>query len=469
MSTAQTHELVRASKTFVPELEKLNKIISKVRDDQIALLQSTVKSTFASIKPISDDAKDDRKAITIADMVHSEEGAALRSKLLELIAAKLDLEMTFMMAVEAVFMSENKTHKLLSDDPTILSRIKNSLLGLEHGRYDVIMERLSKISLLPSLEKPKIFVLTFRGDIMASQVTRLREEITALEAIANKERGDRVVIRLHSGGGTVTGYGLAANELLRIKDLGLPLDICVDEVAASGGYMMAAVADRIISSPFAVVGSVGVVSSMPNFSERLQREGVSFEEVTAGKYKRTLTPYKKANEEDRRKVKEDVEVILRQFKSFIKTNRPKLDVDKIATGETWQGEEALKIGLVDELATGEKYISQLRDQMNGEVLLLAVKRVQPGFGQAFEDDQHADAAMYGGGVTGMIQAWAAKVLIGALRLVMRENGNGMMGSYDMDDNSDVESWQRSQPRMQSSGVEDKYMLTRLGDGYEPRL
>lgn len=465
------NELVNVSKMFVPQLEKLNKLISQVRDDQIALLQFSVKSTFANIKPVTEDIKDDgRKEFTIDNMIKSEKGAALRSKLLDLLAAKLDLEMTFMMAVEAVFMAETRTHKILHDDPTILSRIKNALLGLESGKYEAVMERLSKMSMLPALEKPKIFVLTFRGDMMASQVVRLREEITAIEVIANKERGDRVVVQLHSGGGTVTGYGLAANELHRIKDMGLPLDICVDEVAASGGYMMAAVGDRIISAPFAIVGSIGVVATIPNFSERLHREGVNVEDVTAGKYKRTLTPYKKPNEEDRRKMKDDVEMILRQFKSFLKAVRPALDVDKVATGETWQGEEALKLGLVDKLMTGEKFISQLRDEINAEVLLLAVKRVQPGIGNAFEDDLHTDAQSFGGSMTGMIQAWVARFLIGTLRLVMQETGSGMMGYGGiMNDDSDVEEWQRGQPRMQSYGVENKYIMARVGFSSEPRL
>jgi signal peptide peptidase SppA len=479
-SAAQADELIRASKVFTTALDKMNAELNKLRDKQIALLKTSVKKSFDSkkvvMKPSTDekigdkqaqDAKDEAPKVvneyTLDNMVESEEGVELRNKILELLSKKLQLEMAFMMTVEAVLMSEDKTHNILHEDPTVLARIKNALLGLETGKYEAIMERLSKISLLPAVEKPKIFVLTFRGDVMASQLFRLREEITALEAIAKKERGDRVVIKLHSGGGTVTGYGLAANELKRIKDLGLPLDICVDEVAASGGYMMASVADRIIAAPFAVVGSVGVIATIPNFAERLQREGVAVEDITAGKYKRTLTPYKKTNEEDRRKMKEDVEVILRHFKSFLKSNRPKLDVDKVATGETWSGEDAVKLGLVDQLRTSEKHVLQLRDELNADVLFMSVRRVKPAFSDALEDDQHSDA---NAGWTGMMQAWVAKILIGALRMVVRENTSDLMGYGVRDD--EEERWLHDRPRIQSPYVDRNYMLGRVVDTYERR-
>ncbi len=167
---------------------------------------------------------------------------------------------------------------------------------------------------------------------MASQVEKLREEITGVLANCDSARGDRVVLNLHSGGGSVTGYGLASSQLNRLKAAGIPLTICVDEVAASGGYMMAAVADKIVASPFAILGSVGVISTVPNFSSRLAREGIEVEDVTAGKYKRTLTPYKKATNEDRAKMKSDIEDVFVLFRDFLKRQRPTLDVDKIATG-----------------------------------------------------------------------------------------------------------------------------------------
>merc|ERR1719223_1350308 len=156
-------------------------------------------------------------------------------------------------------------------------------------------------------DRKHVFVLNFFGDVQASQAAGLREEVTAILRQAKKERGDEVVLRLNTGGGTVTGYGLAAAQLKRIKDADLKLTICVEQVAASGGYMMACVADEIVASPFAVLGSIGVISEQPNVYERLQREGIEFQTVTAGKFKRTLTPTKKVTEEDLEKSKKDIE------------------------------------------------------------------------------------------------------------------------------------------------------------------
>jgi len=150
-------------------------------------------------------------------------------------------------------------------------------------------------------------------------------------------RGDEVVLRLNSAGGTVTGYALAAAQLIRIKDAGLNLTICVEQVAASGGYMMACVANRLVASPMAVLGSIGVVLNMPNAHERLEREGMEFISVTGGIHKQTLSPFKKPTEEDKTKAKEDIEMVYSQFNSFVKEQRPAVDVEKYGTGESWFG------------------------------------------------------------------------------------------------------------------------------------
>lgn len=206
------------------------------------------------------------------------------------------------------------------------------------------------------------FVLEFFGDIQASQVQQLRQEVTAIVQHAKAERGDRVVLILNTGGGTVTGYGLAAAQLQRIKAAGLHLTICVEQVAASGGYMMACIADRLVAAPFAVLGSIGVITDIPNVYDRLQKEGIEFQTVTAGKFKRTLTPTKKVTEEDKKKTKEDIEAIFLLFRNFVRDNRPQLDIDLVATGETWFGKDALERKLVDDLASSDDVLLELRKQ-----------------------------------------------------------------------------------------------------------
>jgi signal peptide peptidase SppA len=198
---------------------------------------------------------------------------------------------------------------------------------------------------------PQTYVLRFFGDVQASQVENLRQEITAVLQQADKERGDEVVLVLDTGGGTVVGYGLAQAQLLRLKSAGLKLTVVVEQVAASGGYLMACTADEILASPYALIGSIGVLGEIPNFYERAKQEGVTFSTITAGKYKRTLTPFKKLDPEDVKKVTQEIEEIFDIFKGTVSENRPGLDIEKVATGEVWLGRDALALGLVDGLTT----------------------------------------------------------------------------------------------------------------------
>jgi len=204
--------------------------------------------------------------------------------------------------------------------------------------------------------RPRVFVLDFDGDIRASEVASLREEITALLMVAGKS--DQVFIRLESGGGLVHGYGLAASQLKRITDNGIRLVVAVDKVAASGGYMMACVANQILAAPFAVLGSIGVLAQIPNFHRFLKKHEIDFEQIAAGKYKRTLSLFGENREEDREKLREELEDAHTLFKEFVKSNRPQVDIEQIATGEHWYGKQALDLGLVDKLQTSDAYLGE---------------------------------------------------------------------------------------------------------------
>lgn len=208
-----------------------------------------------------------------------------------------------------------------------------------------------------STDKARLFVINFHGSVDAHEVANLREEITAILLAA--EDNDEVLVNLESGGGVVHGYGLAASQLQRIKAKGLKLTICVDKVAASGGYMMACVADRLICANFAIIGSIGVIAQMPNFNKLLKKNDIDFEQHTAGDYKRTLTVFGKNNDEGRAKFKAELEEVHVMFKDFVNTNRPSLDIEKVATGEYWFGLQAKELGLVDELATSDDIILEL--------------------------------------------------------------------------------------------------------------
>ena len=200
--------------------------------------------------------------------------------------------------------------------------------------------------------------MDFKGDIQASSVEHLREEITMILSTAKAGR-DRVILRLESPGGLVHGYGLAAAQLARLRDAGFNLTICVDKVAASGGYMMACLAHEIIAAPFAVVGSIGVVAQMPNFHKLLKQHNIDFDVYTAGEYKRTVTVFGENTDEDRAKFESELQQTHALFKHFVEKYRPKLNVSEVATGEHWYGEDALKLNLVDKLETSDAYLLSL--------------------------------------------------------------------------------------------------------------
>jgi serine protease SohB len=203
-------------------------------------------------------------------------------------------------------------------------------------------------------DKKRVFVLDFEGDVQASAVKAMREEISAVLTVATPR--DEVMLRLESAGGLVYSYGLAASQLQRIRDAQIPLTISVDKVAASGGYMMACVGDKVIAAPFALLGSIGVIAQLPNLHRLLKKHNVDFEQLYAGEYKRTLSLFGENTDKGRAKMREELEDTHQLFKDFIEGQRPKLDVDRVATGETWLGTRALELGLVDELRTSDDYL-----------------------------------------------------------------------------------------------------------------
>ena len=204
--------------------------------------------------------------------------------------------------------------------------------------------------------KQRVYVLDFDGDIKASATENMRNEITALLTLATPK--DEVVLRLESGGGMVHSYGLASSQLARIRQAGIPLTICIDKVAASGGYMMACIGNRIISAPFAVLGSIGVVAQLPNVNRLLKKHDIDFEVLTAGEYKRTLTVFGENTEKGREKFQEDLDITHELFKNFVASYRPQLQIDEVATGEVWLGLAAKDKQLVDELKTSDEYLSE---------------------------------------------------------------------------------------------------------------
>ena len=240
-----------------------------------------------------------------------------------------------------------------------------------------LVQQLAKEAKIRKKNDQKIYVLDFKGDVQASAVDTIREEITLILATA-KAGHDRVVVRLESPGGMVHGYGLAAAQLVRLRDAGFNVTICVDKVAASGGYMMACIANEIITAPFAVVGSIGVVAQVPNFNRLLKQHNVDFELYTAGEYKRTVTMFGENTPEGKAKFEEELQQTHSLFKHFVEKYRPQLDIPKVATGEHWYGEDALALNLVDKLQTSDEYLLSLLPKHDVYVINT---RKRPTFGE----------------------------------------------------------------------------------------
>lgn len=234
------------------------------------------------------------------------------------------------------------------------------------------IKKAAKEGKLDHKREPHLFVLDFNGSIDAKEVKSLREEITAILAVAGE--GDEVLLRLESGGGMVHGYGLASSQLDRIKAAGLPLTIAVDKVAASGGYMMACIGNRILSAPFAALGSIGVVAQLPNIHRLLKKNNIDVEILTAGDYKRTLTVLGENTEPARQKFLEELQTTHDLFKGFVGRFRPQLNMDEVATGEVWLGTEALRLDLVDDLQTSDAYLSERAKQADVYLLEFIQKK-----------------------------------------------------------------------------------------------
>lgn len=239
----------------------------------------------------------------------------------------------------------------------------------------------------------QVCVIAFDGDAGASRVQQLQMEVTAI--LLMDERPSEVIVLIRSPGGTVPGYGLAAAQLMRLRDHGLQVVACVDEVAASGGYLMACCAHKVICAPFAAIGSIGVISGVPNAADRLEREGIEVIETTAGKWKRTVTPFKTPSEEDLAKQKADIQVVYNQFASFVKERRPAVDLDVVATGEVWFGAAAMARGLVDEVSTSAEYLLQRTRTPGCEVLAMDYSSKPTGLPALFQ------ASLQGVGAAGM--------------------------------------------------------------------
>ena len=268
-------------------------------------------------------------------------------------------------------------------EPEVLKAEMKAEKKAEKAKAKAAKKKRGKADSGADENRKRLYVLDFDGDIKASATDNLREEISAV--LTQVKPGDEMLVRVESPGGMVHGYGLASSQLRRIRDAEVPLTIAVDKVAASGGYMMACVASRIVAAPFAVIGSIGVMAQLPNFHRLLKKNDIDFELFTAGEYKRTVTMFGENTDKGREKFSEELEDTHELFKQFVTANRPEVDIAKVATGEIWYGQKALEMGLVDELQTSDALVQgYLADWDVFEVKFVHKKNWQEKLGLAAE-------------------------------------------------------------------------------------
>ena len=280
-----------------------------------------------------------------------------------------DLKDTMLIATTDELLQKAEEKKLIKAKKKLLSEQKKTAKNVSESDIK---------------KRSKVYVLNFDGNISASAVGHLREEITAV--LTQATPNDEVLLKLESAGGMVHSYGLASSQLDRLRKKNVPLTVCVDKVAASGGYMMACVADKILAAPFAIIGSIGVVAQMPNFNKVLKKHDVEFELLTAGEHKRTLTMFGENTEKGREKFIEELEETHQLFKDYVSTRRPQIDIDKIATGEIWYGSRAKDIKLIDDVQTSDEYlVSRIEDADVFEVAYVFKKKLHQRLGIAAEE------------------------------------------------------------------------------------
>ena len=284
------------------------------------------------------------------------------------VVISIVLILSFIMSTRNNKAEGDITIKNINEEFSLLEEnIKKNLLGKSEFKKFIKLRKKNK-----KTNGKRLFVLDFKGNIKASEIVSLRREISGI--ILSYQKSDEVLLRLENSGGTVHEHGLAAAQLKRLKDKNIPLTICVDKVAASGGYMMACVANKIIASPFAIIGSIGVLAQVPNFNKLLKNKGIDFEQHTAGNYKRTVTMFGENTDKDREKLGEQLQDIHILFKNFITTNRKNIDIDKVATGEYWYGPKALELNLIDGIMTSDEYILSMINEF--EIFHIQYKKLK---------------------------------------------------------------------------------------------
>ena len=210
----------------------------------------------------------------------------------------------------------------------------------------------------------KIATIPIKGTVVAEKsrfpgtgTTSSLEIVPLLAEIRRNKAIKALVLEINSPGGTPFSCEEIAQS---IKSVDKPTVAWIREMAASGGYWIATAADSIVAGSLSVVGSVGVISIRPNFSELLDKIGIDIDAVASGVHKILGLPFKPLSPEekleDRQRREEEIRIIQQSFIREIQGKRQLTEevIKEISSGKTYLGQEAKELGLVDELGGREK-------------------------------------------------------------------------------------------------------------------
>ena len=210
----------------------------------------------------------------------------------------------------------------------------------------------------PSAAKPAATVVLIRaaglirrGDGPLGTEIAADELAAALDDVAEDPQVDAVLLRIDSGGGSAVASETIRHSLLRVRAAGKPIIVSMGNTAASGGYWIAASADRIVAQPGTITGSIGVIAGKPVLEEAWRKLGVNWAEITRGANAGQWSINRPYTDAARARVEALVGSLYERFTDLVAEARdiPKPRVDEIARGRVWIGEAAAGLGLVDEL------------------------------------------------------------------------------------------------------------------------
>ncbi len=218
-------------------------------------------------------------------------------------------------------------------------------------------------------------LIEIKGVIAADTEARADYIVTGLRRAFKDKNTQGIILRINSPGGSPVQAGYINDEIKRLREKypEIPLYAVISDVCASGGYYIAAAADKIYANKASIVGSIGVVMAGFGFVDAIEKLGVERRLIHAGDHKGFMDPFQPLNLDEESHVQGLLDEIHQQFIDVVKDGRGDrlIDDEILFSGLIWSGQESIKLGLVDELASASEVA---RDVIGAEDIIDYTKR-----------------------------------------------------------------------------------------------